>query len=50
MNNTEAKSWSVTLKTGPSTWSTVEVDAANHLGAVAEARRLLGAYPVSKVI
>jgi len=43
------KSWSVTLRTAPKTWSTVTVHADNHAAAVAEARKLIGNHPVTKV-
>jgi hypothetical protein len=50
MNSTESKSWRVTLRTAPDTWSTIEVDAPDHDAAIAAARRLLGNHPVSEVV
>lgn len=42
--------WAVTLKTGDKQWSTIKVEAADHFAAIADAKRLLGNYPVSEVV
>jgi hypothetical protein len=42
--------WSVTLRTGTSTWSTITVEAPDHVAAVRHARRLLGSHPVTRVV
>ncbi|MDO2354663.1 hypothetical protein [Mycobacterium avium] len=43
------KTWRVTLKTAPHTWSTIEVDGRNHTEAIAHARRLLGNHPFAEI-
>jgi hypothetical protein len=42
--------WAVTLKTGESRWSTIQVEANDHVAAIREARRLLGNHPVTRVV
>jgi hypothetical protein len=41
--------WKVTLKTSDNCWSTIAVEADSHMGAVAQARRLLGNHPVTSI-
>lgn len=41
--------WTITLKTGDNRWSTITVEAADHVAAVRSARRLLGNHPVTKI-
>jgi hypothetical protein len=41
--------FTVTMKTGPSTWSTVTLPAATHEDAITQARRLVGGAFVSVV-
>jgi hypothetical protein len=51
MNATDTSQidWTVTLRTGPSTWSTITVPAPNHEKAIASAQRLLGDFPATSV-
>jgi hypothetical protein len=42
--------WTVTLKTGSKTWSTITVEADTHVAAVKSAQRLLGSFPVTCVV
>jgi hypothetical protein len=35
--------WTVTVRTGETTWSVIDIPAASHLDAVEDALRLLGA-------
>jgi hypothetical protein len=42
--------WRVTIRTAESTWSTVSVEAGDHLKATASARRLLGNGPVTRIV
>lgn len=44
------KTWKITLKTGTSTWSTIEVEGESHFEAIRHAKRLLGDYPVTEVL
>ena len=50
MAHTALPTWSITLKTGPSTWSTIDLPAVDHVAAVRAARRLLGNYPVTNIV
>lgn len=47
---TRMVSWSVTLKTSATTWSTIALPAVDHHAAIRAARRLLGNYPVTNVV
>ena len=53
MMNTAPKQnlqWIVTLKTGENKWSSVMVEADTHFGAARIAKRLIGDYPVTKIV
>jgi hypothetical protein len=45
--NTTTSTWTVTLRTTATTWSTIMVPAADHIAAIAAARRLLGNHPLA---
>jgi hypothetical protein len=42
--------WTVTVRTGRTTWSTVTVEANDHAEAVRITQRLLGIGPVTRII
>lgn len=42
--------WKVTLKTGQHQWSTVTVECQTHHEAAAAARRIIGNFPVTKIV
>lgn len=42
-------SWTVTLHTGPNQWSTITVEARDHVAAGRIAQRLLGAHPIASI-
>lgn len=44
------KQWVVTLKTGDNKWSTIMVEADTRLGATRAAQRLIGKFPVTKIL
>lgn len=43
-------SWTVTLKTGANAWSTITVEATDHIEALKIARRFLGNHPVTRIV